>query len=184
MNRNWHRLDLSIESALLPEFTVFATGAEAAPYPFSPQEVLDSQWCDWVKSRYGIEFYAVLLTIHDQEHLDTLAYIDNPAMNLSAAVNFSIFEDHRPIQWFHATDQPGMETPVKYYQEIQYRAWPIEHLTLEEELILGNQATLVRLDVPHCVAPGPGRRSTVSLRFRPWDLSWAGAVELFKPWIL
>jgi hypothetical protein len=202
---SWYRLDLDITAALRPEFIEFCSQQPPDLYLFEPHQAFTQQWQTAVSLGYDIEFVNVLVFSRDDHELEATAHIDSLDIPLISAINWCIGPDHRPMQWWRvpsvinrpfvdtgynwATTDQGILTRNRvdtdqHTDKLSHQQWYCSELELQDQCLIGNRPTLVRVDQPHGIAPGPSGRVCVSARFHPLNRSWTETVTHFARNIL
>lgn len=192
---SWYRLSLDVSNALIPGIVEgLAFSGDIKVWEFLPEEILTAEWL----AQCQLPVTEVLVFQRDSTKVDTAAHIDH-AQNreltledwsyLPAAINWCVGPDHKPMQWWSAEGRLGETEEFRKSLESDtvdsggYVVWPLANLELIDQCLIGNAATLVRIDQPHSIAQGPGSRTSVTVRLRPWCLEWHRIVRDLAPWI-
>jgi len=185
---SWYRLSLDVSHALIPGVIEgLSFSGDVKVWEFLPRDILRLSWLadlPWTVTQ-------VLVFGRTSDKIDTVAHLDHPRSNpsaedwdyLPAAINWCVGEDYKPMQWWSAGGLPGETMELTTVDQGSYVQWPLTELELIDQCVIGDRPTLVRIDQPHSIAPGPGTRTSVSLRLAPWSAEWSQIVKDFGPWI-
>ena len=185
---SWYRLNLDVKDALRTDVVEsLKFSGDIQVWEFLPQDILDPAWLNnlpWTVTQ-------VLVFCRTGDKIDSVAHLDNPHADphaedwsyLPAAINWCVGEDYRHMQWWSSNGRPGLTLELDTVDSGSYVVWPLAELELVDQCVIGPAATLVRIDQPHSIGPGPGSRISVSLRLAPWTVSWSKIVTDFAPWI-
>jgi hypothetical protein len=191
---SWYRLNLDVTDALIPgvieDLNISNPNISKISYSqvwdFEPQHILTESWLadlPWVTR--------VLVFGRSSDQIDTVAHLDHPKSNpsaedwdyLPAAINWCVGPDHRAMQWWSVNGQQGQTMDLPSVDQGQYVQWPLTQLQLIDQCVIGDRATLVRIDQPHSIAAGSDTRISISLRLAPRSVEWRQIVKDFEPWL-
>lgn len=190
-NKPWHVLNIDISNSINKNFNfdqllvdntmpirMWRFGGEQK-YDF-----FDKDWLEYMKS-IDVEISSALLFYREPNYQHPTAHVDLPQAHeteLSPALNWCIGPDLGEMVWY--------ELPATQIKEVlltetsaRYADYPIENLTEISRRVIGNQCTLVQVDIPHTVFMDNIPRWLVSARTIKSTADWDATVNRFSPWI-
>jgi hypothetical protein len=204
--RSWYRLNVDVSDAVSESFKFTYPDPCGPDYPpvyngmyvlrpdsMVSKQILSDTWKRRLESTLGfgsrydvIVFVTPSDLIYDHAHIDL---IDDGTSAHSWGLNWvEFYDDERDMVWLKPNETNQLITersPVGNY----YQYMSMSNETIIDRCRIGKQLTLVRTDIPHCIAAPDHSiqpvRVAVSLRpYIPGVKTWEDAVEYFQPFMI
>lgn len=192
MNKTWYPLNIDIARAINKNFNfdqlLVNNTLPVRMWRFGEEQkfdFFDKDWLQYMKS-IDIEISSALVFYREPNFQYPTAHVDLPYANetaLSPALNWCIGPDKGEMVWYEMPEVKPSNIKLTETQA-QYLDFEINGLTEVSRRVIGNQCTLVRVDVPHNIIMHDVPRWLVSARTVRSIDTWENTVEFFKPWII
>ena len=169
------RKDFDFSQILTPSPKIFSYFGE------SREELFSAEWLNYMDS-IGVGIAGALVFWRPSNYQHPTAHVDSPSEGsneLSAALNWCIGQDSGQMVWYNLPETEGKidQTMVKS----NYREWDPETLVEVDRRVIGNNCTLVRVDIPHNIIMSDSPRLLVTARTLETFQNWGQINEYFRP---
>ena len=180
----WYKLNLDVSNCFSKNPNLPTHKEQFKIWNFLVTEICHPNWLNYLKS-LGLTPCSVLIFYGDAWKSDTMrnAHIDiatvDPYELHHFAINWCIGGAGSEMIWY----EMPKTIPQVHYSSAKTPYIPCNTFSLKEieRHHIGEEATLVRTDIPHFIKMGPEPRWCFSLRLSPLEnFEWDQAVHMFK----
>jgi hypothetical protein len=193
----WHLLNLDIHNAINPEFEfndIISTLPDRGHgvWRFEGDDLLKMFTKDWLDYMFennlelctALVFYRLPKTNSNYAHIDIIAGQENCS---TIAINWVLTDtDDSDFVWYDLPDSEPTgvaRSTLDYTDTYKYNSWHISKLSEITRRTIGNNPTVIRVDIPHALHIGNNARMCISIRCNPKITvsSWEEIVDYIRP---
>jgi len=186
---SWHRVNINTQDALSTSYKWIYREPRFLPnfrvWTVESNKLFKKSWIEYVNS-LGLElayksiiFYRPIGTTDQMAHIDLDANsTQDQIKSVPFAINWVIGGKHSQMHWYELPE--GKMHVTKNAPSVYDVKWPIEQLTKIDSVEISDQATLVRVDLPHAITNDHEYRFCISVRFNLENYQWDDVVKHFE----
>lgn len=175
----WYNLKINTTNCFLEGYQLPEPNGGHGIWSLRAQDLFRPQWLEYMKSigvfiSSAMIFYKGPYTNFPYAHIDIRSV--EPLRLSTFGINWCFGGKNSEMVWYEAPTAPK---DVSYTQaNTPFLSWNINELKEIERTHIGNEASLVRTDVPHCIDMHTDPRWSISARCVEWEGNdWETIIE-------
>lgn len=179
MNNCWYDIKLDMSNAINETYVFPLSTLLNVQVKFVQTNVIFNKlWIEYASDTLKVSIKPALVFYRPANYIEDVAHIDMDGSKFG--LNWVIGGLGSQMSWFENKTDPMI---VRYTEgtKLPYKSKKIIDLEeIDRHVILPNNLTLVRVDIPHCIMMGSESRWCVSIRPNFKDTTWEGCTNYIR----